>query len=142
MFNWIFTDKEKELIFSLLAKGKQEEKINEKFTIIDFESFYKLFSNPEIDIMKKYLAIDPKIINHKLPFLGFEETPNDIITIANQVDNYNNEKHIVPCQFIPKITYEAYLKLNKAIEKEINKPDIDISIIDRAKEENKKSNLS
>ena len=88
---WIFTDEEKELISSFLAKGKQEEKINEKFAIIDFESFYKLFSNPEIDVMKKYLAIDPKIIGYKLPFLGFEETPNDII------------------------------KLNKAIEKEINK---------------------
>ncbi len=121
MFNWIFTEDEKRIILSLIAKGKAEEKRNEKFAIIDFESFYRLFSAEEIAIIKKYMAIKTEEIGCKLPYLGLEDNPGEIVPIANQAFTSNEQKQTLPCQYLPKITYEAYLKLNEAIKKEINK---------------------
>jgi len=121
MKNWIFTDDEKRIILSLIAKGKAEEKRNNKFAIIDFDSFYKLFSNEEIAIIKKYMAIKPEEIGCKLPYLGLEDAPADIIPIANQVFTLSGQRQTLPCQYLPKITFEAYFKLNEVIRKEINK---------------------
>lgn len=121
MFNWIFTDDEKRIILSLIAKGIAEENRNDKFAIIDFDNFYQLFSNEEIEIIKRYMAINPEEIGCKLPYLGLEDNPGEIIPIANQVFTFNGQEQIRPCQYLPKITYEAYQKLNEAIKKELNK---------------------
>ena len=108
---WTLTDKDKTLITSFIAKGKTEQEHNEKFSIIDFPNFYKLFNTEEISLMKKYLAIDPKSIDYKLPFIGYEDTPSDLVAIPNQLQ----------IQYLPKRTFDAYTKMNEAMFAAINK---------------------
>jgi hypothetical protein len=119
--HWIIAEKEKKLISSLVSKGKAEQERNKKFAIIDFERFYKLFTDDEIAVMKKYLAIDPKKIDYKLPFIGFDDKPNDLVPIPNQEYAINNEVKILPCQYLPQQTFNAYIKLNDAMNIDIKK---------------------
>lgn len=117
---WIFSDKEKALITSLVAKGKKEEKRNNTFAIIDFDNFYSLFTKDEIAVIKKYLAIDPKNIGYKLPFIGTDENTNDLVSIKNQSFMSEGEKIIIPCQYLPRKIYKIYEQLNAAMRHEIN----------------------
>jgi len=116
---WVLIDQEKKAVLSLVTKGKKEQERNEKFAIIDFDSFYLLFNDDEVAIIKKYLAIDPNKIGYKLPFLGYTDTPSDIISLPNQPYRHNGKP--VPCQYLPKEVYEAYVKMNAAMQKELGK---------------------
>lgn len=118
---WIFSNKEKQIISSLLLKGKKEQAKNDKFAIIDFESFYKLFNKEELAIIKKYLSIDPKSLDYKLQFLGLVDVPNNLVAIRNQAYEIEGKKEIIPCQYLPQEAFNAYTKLNEAIKKEIGK---------------------
>lgn len=118
---WNFTEAEKKLILSLLKKGRAEQAKNEKFAIINFENFYKLFTTEEITIFEKYLAINPKEIGYKLPYLGLEDIPQDIVPIANQSYIADGQTQKIPCQYLPVKTFDAYQRLNAAIEGELNK---------------------
>ena len=112
---WVFSDEERQTILSLLAKGKKEQEINNKFAIITFDNFWKLFNEDEVAVMKKYLAIDPKDVDYKLPLLGLEDTPSDIVAIPDQEYLEDGKSHKLPCQYLPKATFQAYAELNKAI---------------------------
>lgn len=118
---WVFTEVEKQLISSLIAKGRIEQANNEKFAIIDFDSFYNLFSEEEIAIMKKWLAIKPESIGYKLPFLGAKDSPRDVVALPNQAYEVDGAVQTIPCQYLPKRTYKAYTKLNTAMREEIDK---------------------
>jgi hypothetical protein len=118
---WIFTDEEKKIISSIVQKGRIEQQKNEKFAIMDFGNFYKLFSDEEINLIHKYIAINPEELNYRLPYLGMTEIPNDLIPISGQVYKKMGKHQTIPCQFLPKKTFEAYELLNEAIEKDINK---------------------
>lgn len=116
---WNFTEKEKKLITSLVAKGRAEQIRNEKFAIIDIESFYRLFTAEEVALMKKWLAIDPATIDYKLPFLGAKATPDDVVAITDQMYQVDGQTQTIPCQYLPKEVYDAYLRLNEAMQKDI-----------------------
>ena len=118
---WVFTEHEKRLITSIITKGKIEQQKNEKFAIIDFDSFYALFTQEEVALMKKWLAIDPQSIGYKLPFLGAKNHVDDIVPIANQTYTVSGRAHTIPCQYLPKNVYEAYQQLNKALQQDLGK---------------------
>lgn len=118
---WEFSDDEKRLIASFVGKGKVEQAKNERFAIIDFDSFYKLFTDEEVAIMKKWLAIKPEDIGYKLPFLGAQKDVGDIVAIADQVFIGAEETQTIPCQYLPREVYEAYQKLCSAMQKDIGK---------------------
>jgi len=119
---WSYNETQKELILSLISKGKKEQEKNEKFAIIDMGSFLGLFTPEEKNIIDEYLKIDPKSLGYKLPFIGTEENTNDLISIKNQLYiNAEKGKVIIPCQYLPRETYEAYIKLNEIMNNEIGK---------------------
>lgn len=117
---WVISEAEKKIIRSLLLKGRKEQVEKIDFAIIEFDAFYKLFTDEEADILKKFLSINPKEIGYKLPFLGFE-SPIDLISIPNQTFIKDGEMEIIPCPYLPKKTFEAYARLNSAIQNDINK---------------------
>jgi len=118
---WTISDEDKKIILSLLSKGKAEQEKNDKFAVIEFDDFYKLFTSEEITMLKKFLSIDPKQIDYKLPFIGIDSNINNLITIPNQIYVINDIQMKLPSQYLPKTTFEAYQKLNKAITKDIGK---------------------
>jgi hypothetical protein len=118
---WDFTDDEKQLITSLTAKGRSEQVKNDKFAIIDFTSFYELFTDEEVAIMKKWLVINPKDIDYKLPFLGAKDSPSDVVAIAGQTYVVDGQTQTIPCQYLPSSVYGAYLRLNAAMQEDIDK---------------------
>lgn len=118
---WRFNDSEKRLIHSLVTKGRAEEATNDAFTIISSDDFYSLFETNEVDVLKKWLAIDPKSIDYKLPFLGAGDTVADVIPIKNQRYTFKGQLRTIPCQYLPKNVYEAYVRMNEAMTADINK---------------------
>jgi hypothetical protein len=118
---WIISDEEKRIISSLTLKGREEQARNERFALIDVEIFYRLFSDDEIALIKKYRAIDPAEIGYKLPYLGLEGTPSDIVAIANQAYMLGGKECIIPCQYLPKEAYDAYRAMNDAMTREIGR---------------------
>lgn len=118
---WIISDDEKKIIASLVAKGRKEQEINERFAVIDFESFYRLFSDDENALIKKYMAIDPKTIGYKLPYLGVEEMIDDIVPIRNQKYFKNGQRLLYPCRYLPRTALAAYEKMNATMLDQIKK---------------------
>lgn len=119
---WNYNTQERNLISSLVAKGKKEQEKNEKFAILDIDTFLQLFSIEEKGVIQKYLEINPRDFGYKLPFIGTDENTNDLVPIKNQVFvNANKEKIAIPCQYLPQETYKAYTLLNNAMQHEIAK---------------------
>jgi zinc D-Ala-D-Ala carboxypeptidase len=116
--DWVFTEGEKNTILSLVAKGQAEQKRNDKFDIIDFDSFFGLFSDDERAIVDKYMAIKPEDVGCKLPYLGIEDTPDDLIPIQGQAIVVDGQQQALPCKYLPKTTYEAFLEMDKAIHEQ------------------------
>lgn len=118
---WAISEREKTLISSILIKGKKEQEKNDKFAIIEFDDFFKLFTTEEVTVLKKFLSIEPKKIGYELPFIGADSNSGILVPIANQIYFENNKQMKVPCQYLPEKPYEAYLKLNEAIKKDTGK---------------------
>lgn len=118
---WVFSEIERQTVFSLLEKGRNEHDINDASAIISFDDFWKLFDQSEIAIMQKYLAIGPKDLDYKLPLLGLVDTPSDIVAIADQECQMNGMPYKIPCQYLPKATYDAYTQLNSTLHAATNK---------------------
>jgi len=119
---WNYNERQKELILSLISKGKKEQENNEEFAVLSLDSFLDLFTKEEKDIIEDYLQIDPKSFGYKLPFIGTKENTNDLVSMKGQsYISVDKEKIIIPCQYLPQETYEAYTKLNEAMQNEIGK---------------------
>lgn len=118
---WTITNDEKNTISSLVAKGKAEQQRNSAFSIIDLESFYKLFDKNEIAIIQKFLTLDPILIDYKVPFIGVPITLPNLVPISNQTILIEDKSHTIPTQYLPKETFDAYEKLNDAMGHDIGK---------------------
>jgi hypothetical protein len=118
---WKFSEEDKETIKSLLEKGRAEQARNERFAVIGMEEFLSLFSEVEIVLIRKFLDLDPKSLEYRLPYLGAGDTPEDIVAIKGQRYEDTGGSREIPCQFLPAKAYEAYTRMNKAMEAEIGK---------------------
>lgn len=115
---WIFTDDEKRIIRSIIAKGKAEEAVNDKFAIISIADFYALYNDEERAIIDKYKKIDPVSFDYKLPYLGIVDVADDIVTIPNQKYTERGKQYIVT-QYLPRPVFAAYDTMNLAMQKQI-----------------------
>ncbi len=116
---WDFTDTEKELIRSLVRKGKTEEDSVGPFAVVSFETFYELFTADEIRVVEKYLAFDPAVLHPKLPVLGVAGVPRDLVAINGQKYIVGGKTHHPPQQYLPRATYEAYQAMNTALHADL-----------------------
>lgn len=117
---WIVSDEEKPLVVSLNKKSDREERTNRGFAIMDLDDYFKLFTNEEIALIKKYLSFDPKQTGIKLPYLGYEP-PIDLMEVSDQVYLENGKERKLQPQYLPKRVYKAYLSLVSAMSKDIGK---------------------
>jgi len=118
---WDFSDYEKELIRSIVVKGRNEQDKNDKFAIIDLESFYRLFTEEEVELMQRWLAMDPKDFGYKLPYLGAADTVENIVPIAHQRIITEDKQREIPCQYLPRHVFDAYSDLNQAMHDGVGK---------------------
>lgn len=117
---WKISEQEKKPILSLITKGKEEEKHNERFAIFSFEDMYNIFSDNEIAIFEKYLAFDSKELSKSLPFLGIKE-PKNLVTIRNQHFTTDKLADVPPVQYLPQKDIDALAKLNEGMKKKLGK---------------------
>ena len=119
--NWIFTGAEKQTITSLIEKGRAEQGRNEKFAVIDFDSFFALLNENEIAIIKKFLALDATTLGYKTPYLGVPSAQPDLVALRDQIIVSDTEHHTIPTQYLPEEAFKAYGSLNTAMERDIGK---------------------
>ncbi len=119
---WDISEIEKQSILSLIAKGKEEEKRNERFAIFSFDEMCQLFNNDEATVFKEYLSFDPKSLGKSLPYLGIKD-PDVLTIIRNQPFSVNVSelKDVPPIQYLPLKDIDALEKMNLAMERDLGK---------------------
>lgn len=115
------TEKEKNLIDSILFKKDQLEKSGYLLAIIDFDTINGSLTADEIEVATKIKETDPKNYGFKGPYLGLSPVPKDLVKIENQKYKFNEEEHSVSTQFAPQKTYDAYVHMNKKMQAEIDR---------------------
>lgn len=111
--NFTISDTDKELIVSILQKIDKPE--NPRLRIVSFEELNKQLSEDEIDLVNKYLKINPLEHGFRGQYFGIQNVPEDLEEIADQ--KYKEDK-IIPTQYLPKQVNLAYKKLNDQLHKD------------------------
>ncbi|MBU2082133.1 M15 family metallopeptidase [Patescibacteria group bacterium] len=94
------------IVSSIVSKTGKTRKIK-NLRIISFYQLYKLLDKKEIDLIKNFLKLNPRKYGFRGKFLGIKKIPSNLVTIKDQ--------------FLPKLAYLAYQKMNKALKKETGK---------------------
>lgn len=117
-----FSDFDKKIGDKLFKKIKQDlKKDSNKWPILTFEKLFEILNKKEKQLIEKILTINCKEYDIKLPFLGIESVPKNLIIIENQKYELGKKIEIVRPQYLPKNVFLAYQQLNQVMEKDINR---------------------
>ncbi|MCE9541852.1 D-alanyl-D-alanine carboxypeptidase family protein [Candidatus Kaiserbacteria bacterium] len=116
---WSFTDEEKGIVRSIVAKGDAAAARCDDFAIIDFDSYFKLFNDQELSLIQKFCAIKPEELDYALPFLGYTDAHIDLVSIPEQSYIKNGNSVRISAQYLPRAVYDAYQILCEAMERDI-----------------------
>jgi D-alanyl-D-alanine carboxypeptidase len=90
--------------------------------LISFDKLYGLLNREEKNLIDKICSLEPKDYGKNYTiFYGIKPVPKDITMIENQ--KYFSAKHKeikkVRTQYLPKLVYVDFLKMKKAMEKDL-----------------------
>jgi len=97
---------DKKIINSILQKTDKSKRIKD-LKIISFPRLYKYLDKTEIELIRKFLRLDPLKYGFKGKFLGMKRVPKNLVTIREQ--------------YLPKPVYLAFRRMNKALEDKTGK---------------------
>lgn len=112
------SDSDKRLIESICEKVKaKREQMDTR--IISFDGLYGLLTAAEANLIKRFLKIDPHEYGFKGKYLGVAEVPKDLVAIRGQTYLDVNETKKIGPQFLPRPVYDAYTRMNTAMQADI-----------------------
>ena len=120
------------LYFSIIEKYigaelyKKLLKLKQDFhaQLISFNDLYAFLSREEKKLIDKVCSVEPKDYGKKhTVFYGIRPIPKNLVAIANQTYfSANNKKIIkVKTQYLPKLVFTVFLKIKKAMRKDLGK---------------------
>lgn len=116
------SNKNKEIAVSVVEKLKtQRQEKGGKLPIISFEYLYNILNNEERLFVTNLLKQNPKEYGFKEQFLGIKKVPLFLKKIKNQKYLWEGEEKVVAPQYLPRNVWRAYKKLNKDMQKDIQK---------------------
>jgi len=119
-----FSKKEKAAGKKIYRKFTIEKKKNPKAPLISFDGLNRLLDDDEKKLIEKVLSVNPKDYgkNHTI-FYGIDPVPKDLVAIENQTyfPAENKDVKKVKTQYLPKAVFVAFLRMKKAMKKELGK---------------------
>ena len=108
---------DKKIISSILANvdGKPRAKI------ISFQHLFGKLSSEEKAFVKKFLMLDPYRYGFRGMPSGHGPIPKDLVVLKHQTCMLQRKRVPIDEQYVPRPVYDAYRKLNRALEKETGK---------------------
>lgn len=111
----------RKIISSALKKIEEEKIKNSKFVIVAFNEFYRLLDSEEVNLVKRFLDINPKDYGFKGSFFGIKEVRKNLIPIKDQKYILKNKTVKIEVQYLPRLVYLAYKKLNQQLKEDIER---------------------
>ncbi|MDB5259355.1 MAG: D-alanyl-D-alanine carboxypeptidase [Candidatus Taylorbacteria bacterium] len=129
MSPFIIADFDKNLIASvvdIIEAEKTRQGNASRVATYDFDGLYALFSEeqrPSVEaLFEKYMKIDPLAYGFKGEYLGIVPVPADLVTLTDQKCIIAGNEKIIPPQFIARDAYDAYVKMNEAMQAALGRP--------------------
>ncbi|MDO8743242.1 MAG: D-alanyl-D-alanine carboxypeptidase family protein [Candidatus Azambacteria bacterium] len=107
------------LVCSILEKvGGDKIKV---LGTLSFEALYRRLNKQEINLIEKFLELDPKFFGFMGEFFGIGEIPKNLVTIKRQMFFLNGRKKYIKNQYLPLPVWVAYWKMNTACVREVGR---------------------
>lgn len=121
MVNWS-SKSVQETTRSILQKfEKLKLEMADQIALIDEMTLNRQLSTKEIQLIKEILKIDPTKYGFSGEYLGLNDVPNDLLAIKNQKYTFKRKTHDIETQYLRKVVFEAYIRMNESIISEIGK---------------------
>jgi len=112
----------RKIVRNIVEKLKiEKEKGAISFPLLTFEQLNSWLNEVEKTFVQQLIEIKPQEYGKKEPFLGMLPVPKNFKKIKKQNYIHEGEKKEISTQYLPKRVYGAYKKLNKAIQKDLNR---------------------
>lgn len=99
----------------------QERQKRENLSTLTFEELYAPLNRQQKKFLKKFQNLDAKKLGVKIPFRGFATGKERLTVIKGQKVKVKDKEELreLPPQFLPPPVYTQYLKMMKAMQKDI-----------------------
>lgn len=116
-----FFQKEKEMIVESVTFFNVLRKEHPNVRTMDFSLLYSVLPKDHLTLSKRILALSPKSYGFRGEYHGINEVPSDLVVIRRQYFPKAKKTVSIGTHFLPRVVYNAYHKMNRAMLREIDK---------------------
>lgn len=102
--------------------SRRKQTSRKRILLMDYKEFLSDLNKEEKRLIEKVQNLDLKRYGLKIPFLEIKLSSNDLVMIRGQKYKVRNEIHQAPLQLLPREVYQAFKKMNQAVEKDLKRP--------------------
>lgn len=124
----MFNKKEIKILEKIIERFSYEKRQSrKKIILMDYQFFLSSLNLAERKLVKKIQNLDISKYGKKTPFYGIKQAPKDLVVVRGQKYKDKGITRSLHIYFLPRKVYEAFKKMNKAIEGETKKSILIIS---------------
>lgn len=116
-----FSEEDKKTILEAVALFETLRKEYPDVRIIDLSLLYSVLGREHIALIKRILAISPKVYGFKGEYHGISVVPHDLVMIQRQYVPKTKRTISTGIHFLPRPVYCAYQKMNRAMLRDIGR---------------------
>lgn len=116
-----FSEKEKEIITESIAFFDVLKREHTHVRTMDFSLLYSVLPKAHLTLSKRILALSPKSYGFRGEYHGINEVPSNLVMIQRQYLPKAKRTISIGTHFLPRVVYNAYNKMNRAMLREIDK---------------------
>ena len=108
-------------ILAKLTPGIKEKEAKGELATLSFEEVYAPLDEKEKLFLRQFQTLDPLKAGIKTKWQGLADGKTELIKVTDQTIKKDGKQSALPPQFVPKDVYEAYVKMMKAMKKDLGK---------------------
>jgi len=110
---------DRNLVKDILDKiGRDDRYTKREMATLTFEQLYSQLNQPETEVIKQLLALEPKKLGFMGPFVSLEGPPGDLAKLEGQAFVRGGEKITIANQYLPQSVWQAFQKMQQAIKQD------------------------
>jgi len=99
----------------------REREAQETLATLTFDELYSPLGPEDREFLKQFESLDAAELGVMIPYQGIATGEEELTVIRGQEIMMNGERKTIPAQYLPPKTYEAYLAMMDAMEKDLGK---------------------
>ncbi len=108
-------------ILSKLTPMIKEKETKGELATLPFEEIYAPLDEKEKLFLQQFQTLDPLKVGIKTKWQGLADGKTELVKLTGQSIKIEGKQTALPTQFVPKDVYEAYVKMMKAMKKNLGK---------------------